>query len=330
LWPRFVRGVQYRWNRYHHPSLSPENQQRVLDFFAEHRVVVALAEFGPTGVLFASVCQAANVPLYVHFHGYDASLVLRNAAIARRYRRLFRNAAGIIAPSGSLVERLRAIGCPENLLHVCPHGIDPARFAITRRLPLRIVAVGRLVDKKAPHLTIRAFAQVAQRFPDARLDMIGDGPLAETCRALIVNLELERQVFLHGVQPRENVARLMEKASVFVQHSVTAPNGDAEGLPVAILEAMTSALPVVATRHSGIPEVVVHGATGLLVDENDVDGMAVAMSQLLSDPEMAEKMGRSSRERILRHFTLQQSLDRLRAVMCLSQIGPSILAKSAS
>jgi colanic acid/amylovoran biosynthesis glycosyltransferase len=288
--------------------------------------MAALAEYGPVGVQFASVCRAAKVPLFVHFHGYDGSLLLRDSVVVRNYGRLFRLASGIIAPSRFLAKNLLAIGCPPDKLHVIPYGIDPTRLTITRRDPQRILAVGRLVDKKAPHLTIRAFGQIASDYPKAQLDMLGDGPLAETCSSLITDLGLEGRVRMHGAQPHSHVVQLMGEASIFVQHSVTAANGDTEGLPVAILEAMASALPVVATRHSGIPEAVVDGTTGLLVEEHDVDAMASALSQLLADPELGEHMGLAGRKRALDQFAQQRSIDRFRTIMGLPTLATGGLA----
>jgi glycosyltransferase involved in cell wall biosynthesis len=109
----------------------------------------------------------------------------------------------------------------------------------------------------------------------------------------------------------------MGKAQAFVQHSVEASDGDCEGLPVAILEAMGHGLPVVSTRHSGIPEAVSDGETGLLVEEHDVDGMADAMCALLEDPARAEAMGRAGRARVEAHFTHEKTAARLREIMGL-------------
>jgi glycosyltransferase involved in cell wall biosynthesis len=171
------------------------------------------------------------------------------------------------------------------------------------------------VQKKAPHLTI---SDVLARFPSARLDIIGDGPLKHGCLSLIHERGLSGAVRLHGTQASDQVIEAMRRASVFVQHSVTTATGDTEGLPVAILEAMASGLPVVATRHGGIPEAVVEGLTGILVDENDVSGMGLAISSLLAEPARAGAMGSAGRERVLGHFTETHTRDRLRAIMGLS------------
>jgi glycosyltransferase involved in cell wall biosynthesis len=321
---RIVNGVRYRWGRYVHAGLGATDRRRVLSFLAAHRPRAMLAEYGTMGCLLAGVCREAGVPLYVHFHGYDGSLLLRDPRQVRHYRRLFRCTAGIVAPSRFLANKLADAGCPQSKLHISSYGVDPFRFSPTRRFPQHVLAVGRLVEKKAPHYTIEAFGQIAQRYPQARLDMVGDGPLAERCCALIGDLGLDARVRMHGVQNSEFVARLMREASLFVQHSVTAADGDSEGLPVAILEAMASALPVIATRHSGIPEAVEHGVSGLLVDEGDVDTMAAAMAQLLDDRARAAAMGAAGRARVLAHFTLEQSRDRLRALMGLPPLSSSL------
>jgi colanic acid/amylovoran biosynthesis glycosyltransferase len=300
------------------PSNSPTDCHRVVTFLRREKVDVMLAEYATSAVHFIHACKQANVRLYVHVHGFDVSVYLPQPLWVNRYRELFTHASGIIAPSRFLADKLAAIGCPTEKLHVSPNGVDPERFQPgAPGDPFRLLAVGRFVEKKAPHLTIRAFADVLARFPEARLDMIGDGPLAETCLALVRESGLSEKVRLLGVQSPGQVANAMREASLFVQHSVTTANGDTEGLPVAILEAMASALPVVATRHSGIPEAIVDGATGILVDEYDVFGMTQAIISLLANPTRAKAMGEAGRQRVLAHFTQTQTRDRLRAIMGL-------------
>jgi colanic acid/amylovoran biosynthesis glycosyltransferase len=296
-------------------DLSKENRSRLRAFLETNHANAMLAEYGPNGCLLARACDQAGVPLYVHFHGYDAARLIRNARQVRHYRAMFRSASGIIAPSRFLANRLKEIGCPSAKLYVSPYGVDPERFKPSRRIPERAVAVGRLVEKKAPHLTIEAFARIVRRFPKAQLDFVGGGELEESCRALICDRGLSRNVYMHGAQGSDFVVGLLQEASLFVQHSVTARDGDTEGLPVGILEAMASALPVVSTRHSGIPEAILHNVTGQLVDEHDVEGMADAMIKMFDYPERAAMMGAAGRERILVHFTHEKARDRLRAII---------------
>ncbi len=173
------------------------------------------------------------------------------------------------------------------------------------------VAVGRFVSKKAPYLTILAFAEVLRVYPEAKLRMIGDGPLLGVCRSIVTGMGLERSVELLGPQPHDVVAMEMQQARAFVQHSIVADDGDSEGTPVAVLEAGASGLPVVATRHAGISDVVIHEQTGLLVEEHDVAGMSRAMLRLIRDPEESRRLGIAARHRIESHFSMDASINRL-------------------
>ena len=138
--------------------------------------------------------------------------------------------------------------------------------------------------------------------------MIGDGPLAAKCQTMVRELDLSKRVRIHGAQVHHVVYRYMQEATLFVQHSVTAANGDAEGLPVSILEAMASGLPIVSTRHAAIPEAVRDNVTGWLVDEYDLDGMATAMADLLDDPARAARFGVAGRELILANYRARKNL----------------------
>jgi glycosyltransferase involved in cell wall biosynthesis len=278
---------------------------------------VVLAEFGWSGVAMTGACSAAGVPLVVHFHGSDAYVrrVLREHAVA--YPAMFAQAAAIVAVSRDMERQLIELGAPPEKLHRIVYGIDLELFrgADPERAPPRFLAVGRFVEKKAPLLTLRAFATVAREEPSARLTMIGDGPLLEEARTAVLDLGLADRVELAGARPHAEIAAAMGGARVFVQHSVRASDGDCEGTPVSILEAQASGLPVVATRHAGIPDVVLEGETGALVDEGDVAGMADAMSRLVREPALAAAWGAAGRRRVAQHFTRAMSLASLAAVI---------------
>jgi glycosyltransferase involved in cell wall biosynthesis len=182
-----------------------------------------------------------------------------------------------------------------------------------------VLALGRLVEKKAPHLTIRAFALAAKDHPQARLDLVGDGPLRGAAEAALAESGLGNRITLHGALPHDACRALMRRAQIFAQHSVTAANGDTEGAPVAVAEAMATALPVVATRHSGIPEQVLDGETGLLVAEGDVAGMGAALSRLLADPGLAARMGEAGRARALERLDQTRLYGELRTILGITQ-----------
>jgi len=270
-------------------------------------------------------CQTAGVPLIVHFHGYDASVRSVLEAHSKTYPVMLREAAAVIAVSRSMQRKLVSIGGPAEKVHYNPCGIDCHQFSGSdpANAPPTFLAVGRFVDKKAPHLTIRAFAEVYRGYPEARLRMIGEGPLRKECEDLARELGISQASTFLSAQPHSVVQAEMREARCFVQHSVEAPSGDCEGTPVGILEAGASGLPVISTRHAGIPDVVIDGQTGLLVDERDVDGMAERMLQLARDPGLAAALGRGARQRIKAHFSLEESLGRLWEVIagCIARAG---------
>jgi glycosyltransferase involved in cell wall biosynthesis len=258
----------------------------------------------------------------------DASASVVRGPLRRRYRRMFGHVRGVFCVSRHIADRVVALGCPPGLIVVNPSGALVDQFAPGAQEPGRTLAVGRLVDKKAPHLTIEAFAQAAQRFPEARLDMVGDGPLAARCRDIVARHGLEGRVTLHGSLDHARVADLMSRASIFVQHSMTAANGDIEGFPTAIAEAMCAGLAVVSTRHSGIPEHVIDGRTGFVVEEGDVAGMAEALSRLLADPGLARRLGAAARRHAHEHLDRERARQRVRDVMGLP--APDALAAAIS
>lgn len=314
---RQILATASRWWNNANLTVPAAEEERVYRFLREHDVRALLAEFLHFAGYFVKAAERASVPVYAHAHGFDASSLPRSLIWRLRYRHLFRRVAGVISPSRFLAEKLEVIGCPSVKLHVNPYGVDPTSFRTTTGQAMRAIAVGRLIEKKAPATTIRAFARAHRLFPSARLDMVGDGPLRMRCQALVEELGLSEAVQLHGVQPPEIVAQLMGEASIFLQHSVRAVDGETEGLPVAILEAMACALPVVSTRHSGIPEAVIDGSTGLLVDEHDEVAMGEALIRLFGHPEDGSAMGRRGQHRFNLLFTADKSAKGLRNIMNL-------------
>src|SRR5690606_28888079 len=160
-----------------------------------------------------------------------------------------------------------------------------------------------------------AFKEAVDRMPDARLVMVGDGPLLEACRQLARALGVERVVSFPGALPHDEVADIMRQARGFVQHSLRPADGDSEGTPLAVLEAAATGLPVIATRHGGIPDVVRDGETGILVDEGDVRAMAEAVAALALHPGRARALGEAARSRIRAEFSIERSIDSLARVL---------------
>lgn len=280
-------------------------------------VDVVLAEYGHTGVAMSHVAGRVGIPLVVYFHGYEMYRARMLEAYAEDYRSLFERCASVVVGSRPGADQLQRLGAPQSLIERCPCGVDVEKFrpATPQDAGPKLVAIGRFVEKKAPHLTLLAFARAAEVCPGAELRMAGEGPLVDACKTLAAGLGISERVEFLGAIPHREVVELLATARGFVQHSVEAPDGDAETTGLSVREAMASGLPVVATRHAGIGEAVVHQDTGFLVAEHDWRSMADYMVELLEKPDLAERMGRAGRMRADEKFSMESSISRLGRIL---------------
>jgi glycosyltransferase involved in cell wall biosynthesis len=295
---------------------GPVQHAVLADWMRENGVRVLLAQYGVCGAAVAPACRMAGVRLIVHFHGFDASRRSTLEAFARPYLAMFEAAHAVIVVSRPMHAQLLNMGCPEAKLVYNPYGVQDRFFSVQPAFRDQVfVAVGRFVEKKGPLLTLEAFRRVHARFPAARLWMAGDGPLLDACRDTVRNDGLDRVVMFPGILRHDMVPAFLQRGLAFVQHSVRAPSGDSEGTPVAILEAAASGLPVVSTRHAGIPEAVLDEVSGLLVEEGNVSAMADAMCRLLDTPGLAVRMGEAGRKHMQEHYTMKRYLATLEALL---------------
>ena len=282
-------------------------------YLRDNNIDAVLAEFGTTGTRVMDSCRKAGVPLIVHFHGFDAYRTKILQEYGAKYLPMFRIAAAVVVVSRHMRQQIISLGAPAEKVHHVPcgmnermfHGSEPAKAAAV------FLTTGRFVDKKAPHLMLLAFQKVLRQVPEAKLIMVGAGHLWDSSIALARSLKIEDSVTFAGVKSHQDVAQLMREARAFVQHSITPVSGDSEGTPVAVMEAGGSGLPVVATRHGGIPDVVEDGVTGFLVEEYEIDAMAERMARLACDPALAARMGQAARDRVLKDFTLERTVKSL-------------------
>ena len=300
------------------PSLVPRISTFGLSrYLREHRIAVVLAQYGVTGAAVADACEAAGVPLVVQFHGFDAHHRPTIEQHRDAYRRLFTRAAALVAVSRTMAAQLIALGAPPDKVIYNPPGVDCARFngADPAAAPPTLISVGRFVDKKAPHFTLRAFQRVVAAHHDARLIMFGDGYLLDSSKDLARSLGIMAAVEFRGAVRHYEVRTALRNARGFVLHSVEAPDGDCEGTPVALLEASASGLPVVATRHAGIPDVVIDGETGYLVDAGDETTMAARMIELARHPDLSARLGARGRAHIAANYSIEQNVAALSSIL---------------
>jgi glycosyltransferase involved in cell wall biosynthesis len=297
----------------------PPDAGRTRRFLVQHRVEAVMGEYLDFALGYLGLARRVGARFYAHAHGYDVSKLLRDPQWRAAYRRL-NDADGVITVSEVTRDRLVEVGLDAARVHVVPCGVDVPSEAPVRQEAdtVRCLAVGRMVAKKAPILLLDAFRRAYEVYPRLRLDYVGGGPLFAAARQFVQSFDLEHAVRLHGWRVNAVVQRMLASADLFLQHSVVdEETGDEEGLPVALLEAMAVGLPVVATRHGGIPEAVEHGATGALVAEGDVVDMAAQMVRLAMDRDLRVRLGHAAWERARERFSWEHERRELLALMRL-------------
>jgi colanic acid/amylovoran biosynthesis glycosyltransferase len=293
-------------------KLSPV-QIRLEHFLKQHGVEVVLSEYLDQSLKWLQVARKLGIRFFAHAHGYDISKTLRDPKTCRKYLKL-EKADGIITMSEYSRLRLIDIGLNGSKIHVIPYGVGVSAFPVQHmeKKIIRCLSVGRMVAKKAPLTLLEAFHKALAAFPNLHLDYVGDGSLFENVKQYISIHGLENKITLHEGQPNSVVQTMMKKADIFLQHSCTDPEtGDEEGLPVAILEAMGNGLPVVSTKHAGIPEAVLHGETGYLSNEGDTEMMAQYIVQLSKNCDLRSSFGQAGWKRANTYFTWEREKNSL-------------------
>ena len=253
--------------------------------------------------------------LVVSFRGADTT-----SYVARRhplvYARVFREASVLMPVSETLAELLRRMGAPAEKIHVHRTGIDLSRYPYrARRLepgePVRLVTVARLVEKKGIEYALEALRRLLDGGTEFRYDVLGGGPLRAHLEARTAELGIADRVTFHGWASQADVRGALERCHLLLQPSVTAANGDQEGVPNVLKEAMAAGLPVVGTRHGGIPELIDDGVEGRLVPERSAEALGAALAELVRHADRWPAIGAAGCARVERDYDIDKLNDRL-------------------
>lgn len=290
--------------------------RRLKNLIRAHHVDLIHAHFATDAALITPIAKKLKIPLVVSVYGADVTRVDTASRAGRRRTRwiqeAFAYASAILPNSEYMRERAIALGAAPAKTSLMHLGIDVPASA-TRRAPVDgVLFVGRFTDKKGTDDLIRAISLLPDSMRSVRVTMIGDGDLLPEMKALAAALGVSIR-FL-GAQSHDVVKEELDRAAVLVAPSRTGADGDSEGLPTIILEAAARGLPVISTWHSGIPEAVHDGETGLLVDERSPEALSGALERILSDRDLAEDLGKRGHELMAREFSVHACAERLQQV----------------
>ncbi|MGA7275135.1 MAG: glycosyltransferase [Candidatus Udaeobacter sp.] len=299
------------------PPIVYRGEYQTLDSLLErHGADLMHIYFGHTGVHLLPFIEQWDKPCVVSFHGADVAQKPEIKDYPAKLRRLFNAVPLVFARSQSLVDRLVHLGCPPEKLRINRTGIPLNEFPFVDREPprdrkWRVVQACRLIPKKGVATSLRAFAIFKKDNPGAEFFIAGKGPLQSELEMLAGGLGILRDVHFVGFLPQPKLLELYASSHLFLHPSEISPNQDQEGVPNSVLEAMATGLPVVATRHGGIPEAVDHGRTGFLVAEEDHVGLANAMQLITSSPASLKQMGEHAHAAVVERFGQGAQIDQL-------------------
>jgi colanic acid/amylovoran biosynthesis glycosyltransferase len=271
--------------------------------------------FGPNGIL-AVILRNIGViegKIVTAFHGYDiSSYIKKNGDDV--YKNLFGEGDIFLPISERWKNTLIEMGCDERKIFVHRMGIDTSKFLFSPRNhngKVRLLTICRLVEKKGVRYAVQAVAKVIRRYPNLEYKIAGDGPLKIQLENLIKELNIQDNVKILGWKNQEEIVDLLKDTDILIAPSITGTDGEQEGIPVALMEALAQGLPVLSTQHSGIPELIQDGESGFLVREGDVDALAGRLEFFLVHPEIWSKMGRAGREHVEKYYNIDTLNDRL-------------------
>jgi len=307
--------------------LSPINTARVLSYLLKEKGGLSYSKFdflapflirndevvhchfgtiGHVGVLLkkAGLCRH----LVVTFYGYDvSSFIKKNGKDC--YCELFQVCDKLLVLSQDMKQKLIALGADDEKVQIHHLGTKPNRFEYKERKlkpnsVVRILSVARLSEKKGLEYSIRAVSRVIQKNPSLKIEYLiaGEGELRNDLERLISDLNMQEHITLLGAKDQQGIRELFDESDIFLLSSVTAKDGDQEGTPTVLTEAICCGIPVVSTFHAGIPDIIIDGESGYLVLERDVDALEEKLDYLIKHPEIWAQMGRNGRKHFDREF----------------------------
>ncbi|MEK4951045.1 glycosyltransferase [Bacillus sp. FSL W8-1127] len=275
--------------------------------------------FGPNGILGAVLRDLGVIKgkVFTTFHGYDMTAYIDHRG-KEAYRYLFEKGDGFLPISVFWKNRLISLGCDERKIIVHPMGIDIERFRFIQASSddpvIKILSIARLVEKKGLIYAIESVSRLINEGVQIEYNIIGNGPLENQLKERISQLGMESHIKLLGPKTQQETIRHLQESHMFLLPSVTSSDGDMEGIPVVLMEAMAMGKPVISTYHSGIPELITDGKDGLLVPERDSETLYQKLKSMIQDKSQWELMGKQARLTVSKKHDIHQLNRKLESI----------------
>ncbi len=312
----FLRRFWFRQFRDKPWQISHAEVSKLLSVLTETRARLLHIYFGHIGVHLLPLIQSWTNPSIVSFHGADVMVDMNKPAYREATLRMLDAVTLVLVRSESLRRAVVDLGCDPEKIEIQRTGIPLDEFpfrdrAIPKNGEWRFVQAGRLIEKKGLSVTLRAFSTFLKQHPNATLTIAGEGPLLSELQKFARESGIADRVSFTGFVSQEQLREIYYRSHIFVHPSQTGRDGNQEGIPNSMLEAMATGLPVFATEHGGIPEAIENGVNGMLVLECDHEALAQAMLNAAQDPGLLSRIARAGAEAVRQNFDSAAQVQRL-------------------
>ena len=272
--------------------------------------------FGHIAVHLLPLIRAWKHPSIVSFHGADVMVDMNKPAYREATLQMLDAVTLVLVRSESLRRAVVDLGCDPQKIEIQRTGIPLEEFpfhdrAVPKNDEWRFVQAGRLIEKKGLPVTLRAFEVFVRQYLNATLTIAGEGPLLRELESLARELKIAENVSFTGFLSQQQLREIYYRSHIFLHPSQTGRDGNQEGIPNSMLEAMATGLPVFATEHGGIPEAIEHGVSGVLVPERDEFALVETLLEAVRDPRFLSGIAQTGADAVRKKFDLQQQAQQL-------------------
>src|SRR5438874_10139257 len=308
-------------------QISDVELSALLSVLTETRACLLHIFFGHIAVHLLPLIRAWKHPSIVSFHGADVMVDMNKPAYREATLQMLDAVTLVLGKYVSLERALVDLGCDPEKIEIQRTGIPLEEFPFRDRAApqngeWRFVQAGRLIEKKGLPVTIRAFSSFLKQHPNATLTIAGEGPLLPELQNLARELNIEERVSFSGFVSQEELREIYYSSHIFLHPSQTGCDGNQEGIPNSMLEAMATGLPVFATEHGGIPEAIENGINGVLVPERDAEALTRVLLHAAQYPDLLSRIARAGAEAVKHNFDWVAQAQRLEKIYFRTLEGP--------